>query len=236
MSASQVDKLGERLKTGPITADDLRLLDSYRRTFQPAMNEVMEVLRRHHQLEPTAREAKSTRAIIAKIRRQGTRLSRMQDIAGCRVIKPSLLLQRAEVHSLLDSFPGAKLDDRVARPSHGYRALHLIVKAQGHWVEIQVRTELQHLWAQVCEQCADRFGLELKFGGGPARLRLQLQEISDDVEFADRCVDEPTLFRERFPASVIFERAEAAIAEHRRILRERLIALTSWLAAEGNTR
>lgn len=235
MSASQVDKLGDRLKAGPITADDLRLLDSYRRTFQPAMDEVMQVLRERLQLEPTAREAKSTRAIVAKIRHQGTRLSRMQDIAGCRVIKNSLRLQRAAVDSLLDSFPGAKLDDRLVRPSHGYRALHLIVKAKGHWVEIQVRTELQHLWAQVCEQCADRYGLELKYGSGPDELRRQLQEISDDVEFADRCADEPTLFRQRFPMTVIVNGAETAIANHRRILHGRLMALTNWLAEEGNT-
>jgi ppGpp synthetase/RelA/SpoT-type nucleotidyltranferase len=35
--------------------------------------------------------------------------------------------------------------DRREKPSHGYRAVHVIVECGGRMVEIQVRTELQHL-------------------------------------------------------------------------------------------
>jgi len=43
-------------------------------------------------------------------------------------------------------FSDVKLDDRRAKPSHGYRAVHLITKVAAKPVEIQVRTELQDGW------------------------------------------------------------------------------------------
>jgi Region found in RelA / SpoT proteins len=64
-------------------------------------------------------------------------------------------------------FPGSKIDDRRERPSHGYRAVHLVVEEQGRRVEIQIRTELQHLWAFTFELMSNLWGRQVRYGGPP---------------------------------------------------------------------
>lgn len=143
------------------------------------------MLREEFGQRPTAREAKSTPAILAKLHRERTPLSTMQDIAGCRVIVADRQAQRQLMADLRVRFPEHKFFDRIAQPSHGYRTLHLVVRVTGHRVEIQVRTELQHLWAQVCELIADRVGLEFKYGQGPTELRQWMDDVSCAVDLAE---------------------------------------------------
>jgi hypothetical protein len=57
--------------------------------------------------------------------------------------------------------------DRRERPSHGYRAVHVIVYAETVPVEIQVRTMLQDLWAQISEKLGDIWGRGPRYGLGP---------------------------------------------------------------------
>lgn len=57
--------------------------------------------------------------------------------------------------------------DRRAEPSSGYRAMHVIVFPDGLPVEVQVRTELQDLWAQAFERLGDRWGRAIRYGGAP---------------------------------------------------------------------
>ena len=125
LSTTQLDKLGQRLKEdGPPSDDDLRMLDEYRRSFEDASATVNQVLRSEFDLQPTARPAKSTRTIVDKLRRQQTQLTRIQDIAGCRVIVRTLGEQKGLIAKLKAKFSKAKLFDRVESPSHGYRAQH----------------------------------------------------------------------------------------------------------------
>lgn len=189
LSASQVDKLGARLKAGPVTPDDLRLLDEYRRSFSALNAEVTQSLRETYLVEPTARPAKSTQTILDKLRRESTRLSSMQDVAGCRVIVPRLEEQRQLVARLSNGLTPWRIDDRLTSPSHGYRAMHLILRIGVQRYEIQIRTELQHLWAAVVEKLADRVGHALKYGGGPNDLRQELFALSENVAFAELVED-----------------------------------------------
>ncbi|MFT7721554.1 MAG: hypothetical protein QM788_01775 [Roseateles sp.] len=107
MSATQVNKLGERLRGEPITPDDLLLLDDYRRQFAAASAEVERVLREEFHQQPATREAKSTPAICAKLRRErGSRLASMQDIAGCRVVVADRQAQRSLARALALRFAG----------------------------------------------------------------------------------------------------------------------------------
>jgi ppGpp synthetase/RelA/SpoT-type nucleotidyltranferase len=62
---------------------------------------------------------------------------------------------RTRIESL---FPGCAVQDRRVAPSFGYRAVHVIALQDGYRVEIQVRTYLQDLWAQVIERLADAWG------------------------------------------------------------------------------
>jgi hypothetical protein len=61
----------------------------------------------------------------------------------------------------------AKLIDHVKEPNHGYRAMHVVVYPDGLPVEIQVRTPLQHQWAELNEKLGDRWGRGLRYGDGP---------------------------------------------------------------------
>lgn len=181
LSGTQLTKLGERLRADEESEDDLRLLDEYRRSFSGASQYVVNLLRKELGLDPSARRAKSTRAIVDKLRRQKIRLVQIQDIAGCRVVLPSLEAQDKVRSEVLRLFPDAAVDDRRERPSSGYRAVHVIVKADGKMVEIQIRTQLQQLWAEVSEKASDRYGLDIKYGGGPDWLKLQLHDLSETV-------------------------------------------------------
>jgi len=100
----------------------------------------------------------------------------MQDIAGCRVVVPDITGQSSLVGRLEEMFD-VTLVDRRSKPSHGYRAVHVIVRSELP-VEIQVRTELQHVWAELSEKLADTYGIGLKYGGGPSDIRRVLDEWS----------------------------------------------------------
>jgi len=43
----------------------------------------------------------------------------------------------------------------------------------------QVRTSLQHGWAELSEKMSDAFGLDVKYGGGPQEAREVLIQCSD---------------------------------------------------------
>ena len=177
LSKTQIDRLGERLKTGVHSEADLQLLDEYRRSFGSAYEEVLRVVRSHN-LSPSGRRAKSTSAIVEKLQRESIRLSQMQDIAGCRIVVSNVVDQDKVVAALRAAFPAANVTDRRARPSFGYRAVHIIVEAAGRPIEIQVRSVFQHLWAERSERCADVVDSAIKYGGGPADLRMMLDKAS----------------------------------------------------------
>jgi ppGpp synthetase/RelA/SpoT-type nucleotidyltranferase len=180
VSKTQIDRLGGRLKQGPHTESDLRLLDEYRRSFGEACEAVVRTIRELGEA-PTARLAKSTLSIVEKLRRESIRLSQMQDIAGCRVVVADIMQQDELVASLRTAFPAAAVIDRRDNPSYGYRAVHVIAEVSEKPVEIQVRSSLQHLWAELSEKSSDVLDPAIKYGGGPEEWRTFLIERSEAV-------------------------------------------------------
>jgi putative GTP pyrophosphokinase len=175
---SQIDRLGDRLKKGNITEADLRLLDSYRRSFTKAYEIVVGNIRQDLALEPTGRPAKSTTSISEKLRRESIRLTQIQDIAGCRLTVADIAEQNSVVQSLTNLFEKTTIVDRRQRPSHGYRAVHVIVHSLDKMIEIQVRTSLQHLWAELSEKLSDIIDPAIKYGAGGERVRAFLADMS----------------------------------------------------------
>jgi putative GTP pyrophosphokinase len=180
ISNTQIDRLGDRLKGGSHTESDLRLLEDYRRSFGEAYEAVLRTIRQRGEF-PTGRLAKSTRSIVEKLRRESIRLSQMQDIAGCRVVVANLVKQDQFVASLKTDFVGASVIDRRDNPNYGYRAVHIIAMFSGKPVEIQVRTSLQHLWAELSEKSSDVLDPTIKYGGGPDWWRSFLTDCSEAV-------------------------------------------------------
>jgi len=174
--------LGDRLRKGNISDEDLKLLDSYRRSFGGGYEHVVSQIRDQLNLEPTGRPAKSTTSIIDKLQRESIRLTKMQDIAGCRVTVDDISAQDEAVAQLNNLLRKLTVVDRRDRPSHGYRAVHLLVEQSGKLIEVQVRTLLQHLWAEVSEKLSDVIEKEIKYGGGPIEIAKSLAGLSEKVE------------------------------------------------------
>ena len=181
MGKSQVDRLGDRLRRNTPSESDLRELDSYRRSFAPAYTEVLGALRLLAGVESTGRPSKSTSAIVEKLHRESIRLSQIQDIAGVRVVVPTIEAQDGVVQFVLIGFPAAAVTDRRESPSNGYRAVHVVVRIGQYAVEVQVRTALQHRWAELSEKLADRFDPSIKYGGGPANIQSFLSVSSKRI-------------------------------------------------------
>jgi ppGpp synthetase/RelA/SpoT-type nucleotidyltranferase len=184
-SKAQIDRLGDRLRIGKIANEDLQLLDAYRRSFTSAYEAVVQALSGQLKLRPTGRPAKSTTSIMDKLRRESLRLSQMQDIAGCRVIVDDEVRQDEAVAGLMQAFVGASLFDRREVPSHGYRAVHVVVRHDGSPIEVQIRTVLQHRWAELSEKLSDVVHVSVKYGGGPAKLREMLLKASSVVKWTE---------------------------------------------------
>ena len=99
--------------------------------------------------------------------------------------------QDAAVDRLIDGFadyaksPATK--DRRDAPSHGYRAVHVIVYPDGLPVEVQVRTELQDAWAQAAETLGDRWGRGLRYGSPPdePERRVVVRPATSDLAAGD---------------------------------------------------
>jgi putative GTP pyrophosphokinase len=171
VTKTQIDRLGERLKKGYISEADLRLLSQYRRSFSVAYRIIVQTIREKLALEPTGR-AKTTMSIIEKLRRESSRLTQIQDIAGCRLIVLDIARQEETIQSLKNLFERTTLVDRRKHPSHGYRAVHVIVRSFDKLVEIQVRTVLQHFWAELSEKFSDVMrDSTIKYGGGDEFIR-----------------------------------------------------------------
>jgi len=180
LSKTQIDRLGDRLKGGSHEEIDLRLLEDYRRSFGDAYQEVVRIIRERGQ-SPTGRLAKSTPSVVDKLKRESIRLSQIQDIAGCRIVVTDVIEQEQVVETLAAAFHGASVRDRREEPSYGYRAVHIVAEMFGKPIEIQVRTSLQHMWANLSEKSSDVLSPKIKYGGGPVKWRNFLDKGSQSV-------------------------------------------------------
>lgn len=84
----------------------------------------------------------------------------MQDIMGFRVSAAAagaftFTDQDAFARDVAAPFTDFRIIDRRASPTHGYRAVHLVIGVDGFPVEVQVRTYFQDGWANATEALAD---------------------------------------------------------------------------------
>jgi Region found in RelA / SpoT proteins len=172
MSGNQLTKLGKRLaEPGPISDEDYELLAQVAEFYQAVTDTVQERLRSLG-FEPTTRGFKSTGTMVDKLRRTHLSLKDIHDLGGARiVIDGGRLDQDRAVGRIMQAFEGCPKPplkiDRREEPSHGYRAVHVIVYEESTPMEIQVRTKLQDTWAQISEKLGDIWGRGLRYGEGP---------------------------------------------------------------------
>lgn len=146
----------------------------------------------------TAARLKRMQSIRRKLARGPHTLLQMQDIAGCRIIVPTMV----DVARLVERYRSdpvhyaiGREQDHIARPKpDGYRSHHMILKptlvdgeAGRQQVEVQFRTRLQHAWATAVEAVGLVRGEDLKGGDGDATWRRFFRLASADVALAEGC-------------------------------------------------
>lgn len=173
LSNSEVDRLGDRLRSArTISEDDLVMLQRLRNEYETALADAQLVVHGAAAGIQVSSRIKTVHTIVDKLRREsGMKLSRMQDIAGLRLVADMTLGEQDQLAGrVIQALEGdGRIVDRREDPSHGYRALHIYAKVQGRRIEVQIRTRLQDRWAQIVERLADRWGRQIRYGEPPDR-------------------------------------------------------------------
>src|SRR5947209_12148764 len=184
LSRNQIDKLGRRLRdTDQPTDEDLALFIRYQDSLQSLYSDTREQVAAifaevlpNVPFEPSFRRKQLVSA-VAKLRREPMALSTMQDLIGFRVTVPTAV----EQEKLRVNLPADwRVYDRRQRPSHGYRAVHVVRRTPAGSVEVQIRTQLQHLWAEFSE-LLDRHYPGMKHGEGSGAVRFTLDYLSEHI-------------------------------------------------------
>jgi ppGpp synthetase/RelA/SpoT-type nucleotidyltranferase len=108
-------------------------------------------------------------------------------------VVPEIAEQDRAVEALRSLFNDRTIADRRSRPNNGYRAVHVIVSRAGKLVEIQVRTRMQHGWAELSEKASDVIDPAIKYGSSDetaVQALLQTSELiaaqeSKEARFAE---------------------------------------------------
>lgn len=184
-SKTKIDRAGEILKNkSSATADiakSLGILSSWRAYHAAPLDAFATVLRKRIQKisdhAVVAQRLKRTPSILLKLSNHKTmRLSAMQDIGGLRAIVDTT----EEVYKLLDLYKQSRskhslfsLDDYIQAPKKdGYRSIHLVYKLSktpNLFLEIQLRSQIQHIWATGVEVFGTLQNSSFKSGHGSKR-------------------------------------------------------------------
>jgi len=170
-SKNQARKLGQRLRASATPEyNDLELLHELLASYDAALSAATEIVRGELGIDVSLR-LKNTGTIVEKLRRNpSSHLANIRDIAGMRIVLPTGdRSEQDRVCNVLVSSFTAQGDtpiviDRREIPVQGYRAVHVEVHVDELPVEIQIRTSLQHEWAEFFEKMGDYFGREIRYG------------------------------------------------------------------------
>lgn len=194
------------------------LVWEYRRTFRTPLQKVTVGVRQFVERESSTvivgQRLKRVPTILDKLSRLPTmKVTRMEDIGGCRAILPG---GRTEIEGVLrrmekNRWTIRRFRDYISKPKEtGYRAIHVVVERDERPIEIQLRTTRQHAWAASVERVGAMLGDALKDGVGPDdlvelfrllaySLALQDEGIDADEEHKTRLVDLFLQVQARYP-------------------------------------
>ena len=186
-SKEQINKAGETIIKKSISEEErqqcLEVIDNWRAAHAFPMNTFAVNLKKKTGDRPgiiVVQRLKRLDTIVEKLERfPNMRLSRMQDLGGCRVILPKI----TDVYEIRDKILKSRIRHKLhnekdyiqtPNPDTGYRGIHLIYKYKsdrntrynGLFIELQLRTSLQHLWATAVETVGMFTQSGLKFNQG----------------------------------------------------------------------
>jgi ppGpp synthetase/RelA/SpoT-type nucleotidyltranferase len=198
-SKSRVDRAGENIRNQKYTDDDLRVVEEWRAAHRAVLNTFQAILRTRTRREniTVAQRHKRRTTIFDKLARfPGMQLSRMDDVAGCRLIFKDIeslynfreIFLKARFHHKrkndLDKY------DYLKKPKNsGYRGIHDVYSydvnsdtgkhLKGLLVEIQYRTAIQHAWATAVEVIGFITSSQPKFEKGDKRYQYSMALASE---------------------------------------------------------
>jgi ppGpp synthetase/RelA/SpoT-type nucleotidyltranferase len=170
-SKSKVNRAGEAVRQGKATLEDFLTIDEWRAAHRAVLNTFQAILRTRTRGKSiaVAQRHKRKKTIFDKLERfPSMQLSRMDDIAGCRLIFKSV----EELKKFRAKLFRARFDhkrrnesekyDYISNPKPtGYRGIHDVYEynvrsetgrhLKGLNIEIQYRTLVQHAWATAVE-------------------------------------------------------------------------------------
>lgn len=197
ISKRKIDQIGDELKKGSsISSSDFNALLTWRNSFSTTLDYYFSKLNskiNKNDIILVARRLKRIESIKIKLQRFSTmRLSTLQDIAGLRVVlKNESALEKAytQLRTLPDKHSLKKIDNYHNSPkSDGYRGVHLIYHTDHSiLVEVQLRTELQHIWATAVEIYGELQGTSFKTGDGEEEWREFFKLLSSYFAMKEDC-------------------------------------------------
>ena len=196
LSKTKIDKAGIALSKGQ-TDDIIKYIefedvfDEYRKNhLQPLSEttvELQNILNDYTGDYYIAQRLKRKPQILRKLRRFSVRLSQLQDIGGFRII----VHRNADVDSLIqfikertsgtEDYSIEKITDyrEKGRDDTGYRAVHIIIKRNDYFLELQIRSRIQHYWAEGIERTSVIYGYHLKEKEGAPEVISYFKELSN---------------------------------------------------------
>jgi putative GTP pyrophosphokinase len=198
-SRSRVNRAGDRVRAGVATEEDFVIIDEWRAAHRAVLNTFQAILRTRtrHSRTVVAQRHKRRLTIFDKLERiPSMQLSRMDDIAGCRLIFRSiseLRSFRSQLHTARFNHKRKNDPDKYdyiqAPKSTGYRGIHDVYeydvnsetgrKFAGLFVEIQYRTRVQHAWATAVEVIGFITESQPKFQKGDVRYETAMAYASE---------------------------------------------------------
>ncbi|MCP4330618.1 MAG: RelA/SpoT domain-containing protein [Alphaproteobacteria bacterium] len=200
-SKGRVNRAGERVRDGAATEDDVAVIDTWREAHRHVINSFQAILRNRTRGRDiiVAQRHKRKRTIFDKLRRYPRmQLSRMDDVAGCRLIFQNI----DELNAFRENFRDrsrfnhkVKNDpdkyDYIKNPKDtGYRGVHDVyeydVKSEigrtrkGLLIELQYRTIYQHAWATCVEVVGFITEDQPKFERGNAQM-LRILRLASEI-------------------------------------------------------
>lgn len=196
LSKTLIDNAGKSLSKDTETDVDKYILytdafDEYRKNhLEPLSKTTMELQQWLAQFGKDyfiAQRLKRKPQILRKLKRFSVRLSQLQDIGGCRVI----VEQNNDVDELVNLLKeklDASKDLKVVkmtdyrgegREDSGYRAYHVILERENYKMEIQIRSKIQHYWAETIERTSVVYGHHLKELDGDPIVIQYFKSLSD---------------------------------------------------------
>lgn len=196
LSTSALERLGRRLVSADRpAAADIEQLHVLLAGYRPVLSSAAALVAAETGIVPSSR-VKNTGTIVEKLRRSGgSKLSSMHDLGGMRLIVTGGRETQDQVveqirQLFMDARREPRLIDRRLEPIQGYRAVHLIVYPDGYPIEVQVRTEWQHRWAEWFERLADQYGRGIRYGEPPVAGGQGAEQIvASMLQMADQIAD-----------------------------------------------